>query len=120
MHKSDTKMHYQFAIFETTMLTKSNIPFELLLTAIQFATLWLLFYKLYRQESKTKRILLVICMALFHPFEMIASGIFFPNANDNEVTASSCSVYNSCLIVGRRKKKRMHNGGLSLEHRFFC
>jgi len=59
------------------MNSELNIPLEILLTAIQFATLWLLFYKLYYQESKKKRILLVICMILFRPLYIILYGPFF-------------------------------------------
>jgi DNA-binding CsgD family transcriptional regulator len=51
-----------------------NIPFEILLMGIQFATLWLLFYKLYHQESKIKRILLVICIVLSRPLDLVVFG----------------------------------------------
>ncbi|MDR0315969.1 MAG: hypothetical protein LBH97_03610, partial [Treponema sp.] len=44
-----------------------NIPFELFGTLMLFAMLWLLFYQLNYQESKTKRILLIIGMALYRP-----------------------------------------------------
>jgi DNA-binding CsgD family transcriptional regulator len=48
-----------------------NIPFELFGTLMLFAMLWLLFYQLnYQdkaQESKTRRILLIIGMALYRP-----------------------------------------------------
>jgi hypothetical protein len=48
-----------------------NIPFELFGTLMTFAMLWLLFYQLnYQdrgQESKTRRILLIIGMALYRP-----------------------------------------------------
>jgi DNA-binding CsgD family transcriptional regulator len=36
-----------------------------------FAMFWLLFYKLNYQESKSKRILLIVCMALYRPLSAI-------------------------------------------------
>jgi DNA-binding CsgD family transcriptional regulator len=44
-----------------------NIYFEIFGTLMLFAMFWLLFYKLNYQESKTKRILLIVCMALYRP-----------------------------------------------------
>jgi DNA-binding CsgD family transcriptional regulator len=44
-----------------------NIYFEIFGTLMLFAMFWLLFYNLNYQESKTRRILLIICMALYRP-----------------------------------------------------
>jgi DNA-binding CsgD family transcriptional regulator len=44
-----------------------NIYFEIFGTLMLFAMFWLLFYKLNYQESKTRRILLIVCMALYRP-----------------------------------------------------
>jgi DNA-binding CsgD family transcriptional regulator len=54
-----------------------NILFEILFMGLQFAAFWLLFYKLYYQESKIKRILLVIFMALFCPLDSFINRSIF-------------------------------------------
>jgi DNA-binding CsgD family transcriptional regulator len=54
-----------------------NIYFEIFGTLMLFAMFWLLFYNLNYQESKTRRILLIICMALFRPLlSIIANNPF--------------------------------------------
>jgi DNA-binding CsgD family transcriptional regulator len=57
-----------------------NIYFEIFGTLMLFAMFWLLFYKLnYQdkvQESKTKRILLIVCMALYRPLSIPLPGLF--------------------------------------------
>ena len=52
---------------------KINVLYEFFLTGIYFATLWLLLNKLHYQESKVKRILLIICMLLFRPIHILIS-----------------------------------------------
>jgi DNA-binding CsgD family transcriptional regulator len=59
------------------MNNELNVTLEILLTGMQFAILWLLFYKLYQQESRKKRILLIIFMILFRPLYIILYGPFF-------------------------------------------
>lgn len=54
-----------------------NILHELLFTGMHFIILWPLFYKLYYQESKVKRILLIVSMALFHPLFVTLFGPYF-------------------------------------------
>jgi DNA-binding CsgD family transcriptional regulator len=49
------------------METELNIYFEIFGTLMFFAMFWLLFYQLHYQESKTRRVLLVIGMALYRP-----------------------------------------------------
>jgi signal transduction histidine kinase len=49
------------------MGTALNIYFEIFGTLMFFAMFWLLFYTLHYQESKTRRILLIIGMALYRP-----------------------------------------------------
>jgi DNA-binding CsgD family transcriptional regulator len=49
------------------MGTVFSLPLEIIGTLMFFAMFWLIFYKLHYQESKTKRILLIICMVLYHP-----------------------------------------------------
>jgi DNA-binding CsgD family transcriptional regulator len=41
-----------------------------------FAMFWLLFYRLHYQESKLKRILLIVCMALYRPLLAILPDLF--------------------------------------------
>ncbi|MDR2897197.1 MAG: helix-turn-helix transcriptional regulator [Spirochaetaceae bacterium] len=57
---------------------KVNILFELLFTGIQFLTLWMLFYLLYRPESKIRRIGLLCFMLLWRPLHIIAFVLTFP------------------------------------------
>jgi DNA-binding CsgD family transcriptional regulator len=49
------------------MGTGLNIYFEIFGTLMLFVMFWLLFYKLNYQESKPRRILLIVCMALYRP-----------------------------------------------------
>jgi DNA-binding CsgD family transcriptional regulator len=44
-----------------------NIYFEIFGALMLFAMFWLLFYRLSYQESRIRRILLIICMALYRP-----------------------------------------------------
>jgi DNA-binding CsgD family transcriptional regulator len=53
------------------MQTQLNIHFEIFGTLMLFAMFWLLFYRLHYQESKLKRILLIVCMALYRPLMYI-------------------------------------------------
>jgi DNA-binding CsgD family transcriptional regulator len=53
-----------------------NIHFEIFGTLMLFAMFWLLFYRLHYQESKLKRILLIVCMALYRPFLAILPDFF--------------------------------------------
>lgn len=53
-----------------------NFPLEILLTGIQFVTLWTVFYLLYRPESKIKRTALICIMALWRPVNITAAVVF--------------------------------------------
>jgi DNA-binding CsgD family transcriptional regulator len=53
-----------------------NIHFEIFGTLMLFAMFWLLFYRLHYQESKLKRILLIVCMALYRPLLAILPDLF--------------------------------------------
>jgi DNA-binding CsgD family transcriptional regulator len=81
-----------------------NIPFELLLTAIQFTALWLLFYKLYFQESKTRRVLLVICMVLYRLSSMVTAGLFFPTTMLIKILLPAAMYAFLVVLAGGRKK----------------
>jgi len=81
-----------------------NIPLEILLTAIQFSTLWLLFYKLYYQESKKKRILLIICMILFRPLYIILYGPFFSIHLSLKILLPGLAYINLILLSGGKKR----------------
>jgi len=58
------------------MIKTINVPLEFLLTGIQFATLWILFFQLHRPETKIKRIILICYMALWRPLHVIVLMIF--------------------------------------------
>jgi DNA-binding CsgD family transcriptional regulator len=58
------------------MQTQSNIHFEIFGTLMLLAVFWLLFYRLHYQESKLKRILLIVCMALYRPLLTILPDLF--------------------------------------------
>jgi len=49
------------------------IPLEFPLTAIQFSTLWTLFFLLHRPESKTKSTVLICYMVIWRPLHIIIS-----------------------------------------------
>jgi DNA-binding CsgD family transcriptional regulator len=49
------------------MGTVFSLPLEIIGTLMFFAMFWLIFYQLHYQESKTKRIILIICMVLYRP-----------------------------------------------------
>jgi DNA-binding CsgD family transcriptional regulator len=49
------------------MGTVFSLPLEIIGILMFFAMFWLLFFKLHYQESKTRRILLIICMVLYRP-----------------------------------------------------
>jgi DNA-binding CsgD family transcriptional regulator len=53
-----------------------NIHFEIFGMLMLFAIFWLLFYKLHYQESKLKRILLIISMTLYRPLLAILPDLF--------------------------------------------
>jgi DNA-binding CsgD family transcriptional regulator len=58
------------------MQTPLNIYFEIFGTLMLFAMFWLLFYRLHYQESKRKRILLIVCMTLYRPLLVILPDLF--------------------------------------------
>ncbi|MDR0313845.1 MAG: helix-turn-helix transcriptional regulator [Treponema sp.] len=58
------------------MQAQLNIHFEIFGTLMLFAMFWLLFYRLHYQESKLKRILLIVCMALYRPLFAILPDLF--------------------------------------------
>jgi DNA-binding CsgD family transcriptional regulator len=86
------------------MSNEINIPLEILLTGIQFATLWLLFYKLYQQESKIKRIFLVFFMLLFRPLYIILYGPFFPIHIILKIMLPAVMYIILILLAGGKKK----------------
>jgi DNA-binding CsgD family transcriptional regulator len=58
------------------MQTQLNIHFEIFGTLMLAAMFWLLFYRLHYQESKLKRILLIVCMTLYRPLLAILPDLF--------------------------------------------
>lgn len=53
-----------------------NIPLEILLTGIQFFTLWTLFYLLHRPENKKKSLILICYMILWRPLHIAVVLVF--------------------------------------------
>jgi DNA-binding CsgD family transcriptional regulator len=58
------------------MQTQLNIHFEIFGALMLFAMFWLLFYRLHYQESKLKRILLIVGMALYRPLLAVLPDLF--------------------------------------------
>jgi DNA-binding CsgD family transcriptional regulator len=58
------------------MQTGLNIHFEIFGALMLFAMFWLLFYRLHYQESKLKRILLIVCMTLYRPLSAVLPDLF--------------------------------------------
>jgi DNA-binding CsgD family transcriptional regulator len=86
------------------MDSEINIPLEILLTGIQFFTLWLLFYKLYHQELRNKRIFLVFFILLFRPLYIILYGPFFPIHIILKVMLPALMYIILILLAGGKKK----------------
>jgi DNA-binding CsgD family transcriptional regulator len=58
------------------MQTQLNIHFEIFGALMLAAMFWLLFYRLHYQESKRKRILLIVGMTLYRPLLVILPDLF--------------------------------------------
>jgi DNA-binding CsgD family transcriptional regulator len=79
---------------------------EILLTGIQFVTLWMLFYLLYRPESKIKRIALVCFMILWRPLHITAAVVFtFPTLVKVILQAAAFAVL--ALLSDGKKRNRI-------------
>jgi DNA-binding CsgD family transcriptional regulator len=83
---------------------KVNILFELLFTGIQFLTLWMLFYILYRPESKIRRIGLLVFLLLWRPLHLIAFVCAFSTPVKIILQAAAFLVL-VLLSEGRKKNK---------------
>jgi DNA-binding CsgD family transcriptional regulator len=82
-----------------------NYPLEILLTAIQFVTLWTLFYLLYRPESKIKRIALVCFMLLPHPLSITASVVFTFSTPVKLILKAAVFAILAFLSEGKRRNR---------------
>ena len=82
---------------------KINIPLEFLLTGIQFITLWILFYRLYRQDSKIKRIALMGFMAIWRPLHITVS-LFFSMPTAVKVILEVLAFLILVILAGGRKR----------------
>ena len=80
-----------------------NIPFEIILTGIQFITLWILFYKLYYQETRIKRILLICFMTIWRPLHIITS-LFFSLPTLSKVILQAIAFLVLIILAGGKKK----------------
>jgi DNA-binding CsgD family transcriptional regulator len=88
------------------MDSEINISLEFFLTGIQFLTLWLLFYKLYQQELRAKRILLLFFILLFRPLYIILYGPFFPIHIILKIILPAL-IYIILIILAGGKKKNL-------------
>jgi DNA-binding CsgD family transcriptional regulator len=78
-----------------------SIHFEIFRTLMFFAAFWLFFYKLHYQESKTRRILLVLCMVLYRPLlSIIVYNPFFQLPGLFEILFSSVLIAVLALLAG--------------------
>jgi DNA-binding CsgD family transcriptional regulator len=80
-----------------------NIPLEFLLTGIQFVTLWLLFFKLYHQDSKIKRIALIGFMAIWRPLHVITS-LFFSLPTAVTIILEAAAFLILVILAGGKKR----------------
>jgi len=79
------------------------IPLEFPLTAIQFATLWTLFFLLHRPESKTKGIILICYMAIWRPLHIIIS-IVLTLSTPSKVVLEIFAFLALVFLAGGKKK----------------
>lgn len=84
---------------------KPIIPFELFLTGIQFLTLWMLFYLLYRPESTVRRIILIVFMLLWRPLHIIAAAVFSFTTPVKIILQAFVFLVLVLLSEGRKKSK---------------
>jgi len=84
---------------------KINIPMEILLSIIQFFTLWTLFYLLYRPEAKIRRIMLISFMALWRPLQIIATLFFTFTTPGKIILQAVVSIVLVLLSEGKNRNK---------------
>jgi DNA-binding CsgD family transcriptional regulator len=104
---------------------KINIPLEVLLTGIQFVTLWALFYLLYRPESKLRRILLICFMILWRPLHITANLVFTLATPQKIILQAAVFLILVFLSEGKRRNKfitaiYLWNIGLLIDAGFSC
>jgi DNA-binding CsgD family transcriptional regulator len=80
-----------------------NFPLEILLTGIQFITLWILFFKLYYQDSKVKRIALIGFMVIWRPLHVITS-VFFSFPTVVKVILEGAAFLLLVILAGGKKR----------------
>lgn len=102
-----------------------NIPFEALLTGIQFATLWILFYLLYRPESKIRQIALICFMVLWRPLHILAVVSFSFTTPVKIILQAAAFLILVLLAEGKTKDKSitalyLWNIGLFIDVIFSC
>jgi DNA-binding CsgD family transcriptional regulator len=83
-----------------------SIPLEFLLTGIQFVTLWLLFFKIYHQDSKIKRITLIGFMAIWRPLHISAS-LFFSMPTVLKILLEAAAFMTLVFLAGGKKRNAL-------------
>jgi DNA-binding CsgD family transcriptional regulator len=87
------------------MGTGINIPLEIIGTLVLFALFWLIFYQLHYHESRRRRILLVICMVLYHPvWAVIIYNPFFQLPDWGEMLLSAALIAVLAALAGGKEK----------------
>jgi DNA-binding CsgD family transcriptional regulator len=86
---------------------KINFPLEILLTIIQFVTLWTVFYLLYRPESKIKRIALVCFMILWRLLNITAAVVFFTISTPAKIVLQAAAFAVLVLLSEGKKRNRI-------------
>lgn len=108
-----------------TMDYKINFLFEFILTGIQFITLWILFYLLYRPETKNRRIMLICFMILWRPLH-IAANIFFTLAMPVKIILQALAFFVLVILSDSNRKTKsitaiyLWNIGLLIDIVFSC
>ncbi|ULQ58648.1 helix-turn-helix transcriptional regulator [Brucepastera parasyntrophica] len=107
------------------MYYKINIPLEFMLTGIQAVTLWLLFYLLYRPESKARRILLACFIILWRPLHIIVNLAFTLGTPTKIILQAAAFLGLILLSEGKRRNKfitaiYLWNIGLFMDVGFSC
>jgi DNA-binding CsgD family transcriptional regulator len=107
------------------MQYKLFIPAELVLTGMQFFSLWLIFYQLFRPESKGKRIALLSVMVLWRSLHIIAF-MFFTFSTPVKIILQALMFLSLVFLSEGKKQNRfisaiyLWNIGLLINTAFSC
>jgi DNA-binding CsgD family transcriptional regulator len=80
-----------------------NIPLEFLLTGIQAVTVWILFFRLYHQDSRVKRTALLCFLILWRPLHLMA-GLFLTLPTAIKVLLEAAAFLTLVFLAGGKKR----------------